>query len=158
MELNNIENLLEKYENGETSLKEEQELKNYFSQETVAAHLEMYKPMFTYFTVNQNETFTKTVPLKSKKTISYKWISVAAVAVLLLGVFFNTSILQQEDDLGTFDDPMMAYNEVVKSLELISNSINKGTEKLSYLGQIDSGMSKVTYLDEMENKTKIIFK
>ncbi|MCX7547545.1 hypothetical protein OS188_06210 [Xanthomarina sp. F1114] len=158
MELNNIENLLEKYENGETTLKEEQELKNYFSQETVATHLEIYKPMFTYFTVNQKETFTKTVPLKSKKTISYKWISVAAVAILLLGIFFNTPIFQQEDDLGTFDDPMTAYNEVVKSLELISNSLNKGTEKLGYLDQLDAGMSKVGYLDEMETKTKIIFK
>lgn len=154
---NNIEKLLEKYENGETNLKEEQELRNYFSQETVAAHLEMYKPMFAYFSLNQKETFTKIVPLESKKTLSYKWISVAAVAVLLLGFYFSMPMFQEED-LGTYDDPMMAYNEVVKSLELISNSLNKGTEKLGYLDQLDNGISKVGYLGEMENKTKIIFK
>lgn len=158
MALNNIENLLEKYENGETTLKEEQELKNYFSQETVAAHLEIYKPIFDYFSVNQEETFTRTVPLKSKSVFNYKWISVAAVAVLLFGVYFSMPMFQQEDDLGTFDDPMMAYNEVVKSLELISNSLNKGTEKISYLNHLDNGVSKVGYLEEMENTTKIIFK
>jgi hypothetical protein len=157
MEPNNIENLLEKYENGKTTLKEEQQLRSYFAQEIVPPHLEIYKPMFAYFSANQKETFTKTVPLKTRKTFDYKWISVAAVAVLLIGFYFSMPMFQEED-LGTYDDPMMAYNEVVKSLELISNSLNKGTEKMEYLNQLDAGISKVSYLGEMESKSKIIFK
>src|SRR5690606_6553708 len=146
-----------KYENGETSLKEEQQLKSYFSQETVAPHLEMYKPMFAYFSVNQKETFTKTVPLKTKRIFNYRWISVAAVAVLLLGFYFSMPLFQDVVDLRSYDDPMMYYYEVVKSFELISTSRNIGIEEISYLNQLDQGMSKVNYFREMENKSKIIF-
>ena len=142
MVLKNRENLLEKYENGETSLKEEQQLKSYFSQETVAPHLEMYKPMFTYFLVNEKEQFTKNIPLKTKKTLNEKWSAVAAVAVLLISVYFSNPFVVQ-DDLGTYDDPEVAYNEVTKALELISSNFNKGAGKINYLNGMDTGVSKV---------------
>ena len=153
MVLNNIEKLLEKYENGETSLKEEQQLKHYFSQETVAPHLEMYKPMFAYFLVNQQEQFTKDVPLKTKRTFNYKWISVAAVAVLMLGVYFNQPI-----DVGTIEDPQLAFNEVSKALEMISNNFNKGASTVGYLNEVNKGTATLGYLNEIENTTSIIFK
>mgnify|MGYP000076261084 FL=1 len=50
MELANIEKLVIKYKNGTTSLEEESILRNYFTGESVAAHLQEYVPMFTYFT------------------------------------------------------------------------------------------------------------
>ncbi|WP_027138763.1 hypothetical protein [Gaetbulibacter saemankumensis] len=157
MVLNNIENLLEKYENGETTLKEEQQLKRYFSQETVASHLEVYKPMFAYFLDNQKEQFTKDVPLKTKKVFYYKWISVAAVGVLMVGIYFKSSN-NQSDDLGTFDDPELAYHQVTQSLEMISNQFNKGTSTVGYLNEFDKGASTLEYLTELEKSTKIIFK
>lgn len=156
MVLNNIEKLLEKYENGETSLKEEQVLKNYFSSDTVAPHLETYKPMFDYFLVNQQEQFTKDVPLKTKRTFNYKWISVAAVAVLMLGIYFGKSI--NNSDLGTYEDPQLALNEVTKSLEMISKSFNKGTSTVGYLNEVNKGTSTLGYLNEIDNATRIIFK
>ena len=155
MVLNNIEKLLEKYENGESTLKEEQQLKNYFSQETVAPHLEMYKPMFAYFKVNQQEQFTKDVPLKTKSIFNYKWISVAAVAVLMIGFYFKSNT---QEDLGTYDDPQMAYNEVVKSLAMISTHFNKGTSTVNYLNEMNKGTSTIGYLNEIENTRNIIFK
>ena len=153
MVLNNIEKLLEKYENGETSLKEEHVLKTYFTSDTVAPHLEMYKPMFAYFLGNQQEQFTKDVPLKTTRKINYKWISVAAVAVLMLGFYFN-----QPTDVGTIEDPQLAFNEVSKALEMISNNFNKGTSTVGYLNEVNKGASTLGYLNEIENTTSIIFK
>ena len=69
MVLNSIEKLLEKYDIGETSIKEEQELKAYFAQDDVAVHLESYRMMFQYFkTTKQEDLYTKDVPLKTRKS------------------------------------------------------------------------------------------
>src|SRR5690606_5852581 len=155
MVLNDIEKLLEKYENGDTSLKEEQALKNYFSQETIAPHLEIYKPMFAYFLVNQQEQFTKNVPLPTRKIANYKWISVAAVVVIMLGIYLKSTL---NNDLGTIQDPELAFNEVSKSLEMISKSFNKGTSTIGYLETYEKGASTLKYLDEIEKGTSIIFK
>ena len=144
MVLTKIEQLLEKYDNGETTLQEEQQLKNYFSQETVAPHLEMYKPLFTYFLVNQQEQFTKDVPLKSESNNWYKWISVAAVGVIMLGIYFNKP---DQNIYGTYspEEKELAYNEVKQSLEMISSHFNKGA-------------SSINYLNEVENATSLVFK
>src|SRR5690606_33552343 len=133
--------------------KEEQQLKNYFSQETVAPHLEIYKPMFAYFLVNQQEQFTKDVPLSTRKVFNYKWLSVAAVAVLMLGIYLKSTV---NNDLGTIQDPELAFNEVSKSLEMISKSFNKGTSALGYLESYDKGTSTLKYLNEIEKGTSII--
>jgi len=161
MVLNNIEKLLEKYENGETSLKEEQVLKSYFTSDTVAPHLEVYKSMFTYFSVNKQAQFTKDIPLtlinkKGTRNFNYKWISVAALALLMLGFYFGTSL--QDGDLGTYENPQLAFNEFSKSMEMISTKFNKGAVTVSYLNEVNKGTSTLGYLNEIENATSIIFK
>ncbi|HRV54358.1 MAG: hypothetical protein KDD13_03500 [Mangrovimonas sp.] len=159
MVLNNIEKLLEKYENGETSIKEEQQLKSYFSQETVPPHLEMYKPMFTYFLQNEQEQFTKDVPLKSKSrfNLNYKWISVAAVAVLMIGFYFKSGPFSESETYSD-EEVQLAYTQMKSSLEMISQNFNKGTASLDYLKEVDKGASTIGYLGEMDNATSLIFK
>ena len=160
MVLNNIEKLLEKYENGETSLKEEQQLKTYFSQGTVEPHLEMYKPLFSYFLVNQQEQFTKDLPLKTKKVFTYKWIAIAAVAVLMLGYYLKAPVVYSYEEYayGTYNNPEDALNEVTKSLAMISNHFNKGVSTVNYLNEVKKGTATLGYLNEIENTTSIIFK
>ena len=49
MELTKIEELLEKYFEGNSNETEEQVLKSYFLQENVAPHLQKYKALFGFF-------------------------------------------------------------------------------------------------------------
>lgn len=112
--------------------------------------------MFMYFLVNKQEQFTKDVPLKTKTIFNYKWISVAAVAVLMLGFYFGTSL--GNSDLGTYEDPQLAFNEFSKSMEMISSKFNKGASTVGYLNEVNKGTSTLGYLNEVENTTSIIFK
>lgn len=158
MVFNNIDILIEKYENGETTLKEEQLLKDYFSQEHIAPHLEMYKPMFQYFSETKKEQFTKDVPLQSKRNKAssfYKWISVAAVAVLMFGVYIKFS----NPDTGYTDEELYALTETKKALNMLSSNFNKGTNNLQLLSSnFKKGAENIAYINTFENTTNKIFK
>jgi len=90
-----------------------------------------------------------------KRHVNYKWLAVAAVAVLMLGFYFGSSV---NDDLGTYEDPQLAFNEFSKSMEMISTKFNKGASTVGYLNEVSKGASTLGYLNEIENTTRIIFK
>ena len=169
MVLNNIEKLIEKYDNGETTLKEEQQLKYYFSQETVLPHLEVYKPMFQYFLHTHKEQFTKDVPLKAKKTYSlYQWISVAAVAVVMLGIFTQVDLFPSENQTqtqtlaGLTPQERVEYEEAKRVLSLVSSKFSQGSENLIALNMVsdnfDKGADNIAYLGEFSNTTNKFLK
>jgi hypothetical protein len=158
MESNKIEDLLDLYLKGETTLKEEAQLKTFFTRTEVPAHLKSYKPLFNYFNTSKTETFTKPLPLQPKHTQTYKWLSVAAAVVISAGVYFNWTTTQ--NDLGTFekDETQLAYNQFITSMELVSKNFNKGTSQVSYLHAIQKANEQVSYLNEFKNPIGRIIK
>ena len=163
MVLDNIEQLIEKYENAETTLQEEQQLKHYFTNETVAPHLEVYKPLFAYFLNAQNEQFTKDIPLQPKtKTTLYKWISVAAVAVLMFGMYFSGIFASQLTPGQLQDDDLIAYNQAMDALDLLSTSFKQGTDNISAISTLsesfNKGQENLAYLGEFDNQIDKVFK
>jgi len=146
MESYKIEQLLEKYLEGNTSLQEEKELKTYFSSQNVPSHLIQYQSLFGYYTISKEETTKDFIIPKKKK--NNKWFGIAAsiVLVTLLGTYFYMqNDISKQEDLGTFKSPEEAFIETHKALELVANNIN-------------SGMETVSYLDEYEKTKKTIFK
>jgi len=170
MVLNKIEKLLEKYDNGETTLKEEQQLQAYFAQDEVAPHLESYRVMFQYFKKTKQEHYTKDVPLIPKapdnyqdgtKTYRlYRWISIAAVAVLMLTVFTQFDNKKTLDDLNS--EELLAYNQTMEALNLLSSKFNQGATSLNALNlagtQFEKGAEQVNYISEFSTATNKIFK
>ena len=132
----NIEKLLEKYFEATTTAAEEKQLKEYFTQGDVAPHLEQYAPMFSYFSVAKEERFTRQVSLKTRRYI-YQWVSVAAVAVIALGVFFGRDYQEQKE-------AEMAYLETRKALTLLAENLDRGTEKMAYLNEFEETKQKIS--------------
>jgi len=135
MELVNIEKLLQKYLDAETTITEENELKNYFLSENVAPHLEEYKSLFEYFTISKKEEFTKPIQLKSEKT-NWKWLSVAASVVLLVSIYTGYENNQQRKAEKIYNDTQMALN-------MLSVNLNKGNEAIAQLQHFDYATNKV---------------
>lgn len=144
MELDNIEQLMEKYFEATTTVAEEETLRQYFAQENVATHLEQYAPMFSYFSKTKEERFTKTVPLTSNKVVSrtnfFKWASAAAV-VLLFGIYFGKSY--QEQQALEKQQAEYAYQQTKKALSLLAENFSKGTEKVAYLNEFETTKQKI---------------
>ena len=160
MVLNSIEKLLEKYDNGETTLREEQQLQEYFAQDEVAPHLESYRVMFQYFNKTKQEHFTKDVPLQPRKQYMYQWISVAAAIVLLFSVFTRFDNKRTLSDLNS--EELLAYNQTMEALNLVSSKFNKGATSLNALNlagnQFEKGVEQVHYISEFSETTNKIFK
>ncbi|MEN9487911.1 MAG: hypothetical protein RL494_176 [Bacteroidota bacterium] len=147
MAFNNIDILLEKYFQGETSIAEEKELRSYFSSQDVAPHLEQYKAVFGYFIQARKQEFAQQIPQTAKKR-NVKWLSVAASVVVLLGIatFFmiNTNEpVNHQHDLGTYESPELAFKETQKALALLSSNVNVGIESVRYIQEYEVTKSRV---------------
>lgn len=147
MELYKIEQLLDKYFEGQTSIAEEKDLKNYFSQPNVAQHLKHYQSVFGYFSKSKELQFEKTIPLPSKKRSSVVWLSVAASVVIMIGVgtfaYFNSEKPVVSGKFGTYDNPELALKETKKALDLISKNVNVGIVSVNYINEYQETKEKI---------------
>jgi hypothetical protein len=146
MESNNIEILLEKYFQGETSIAQEKELRSYFSSTNVAPHLEQYKAMFGFFAKAKQEEFKQEILPKTNKR-KVMWLSIAATITVLLGfaTFFmmNNNNVQVSNELGSYDSPEVAFVETQKALALLSSNVNVGIESVSYVHEYELTKNRV---------------
>jgi len=148
MESDKIEILLETYFQGETTIAEEKELKNYFSSQNVAQHLKQYQPLFGYFSQVKEQRLTQDISLQTKKR-NVAWLSIAASAVVLLGIgiFYvsekNTAPAVAQTELGTYDDPEEALAATQKALALLSNKVNVGIESVQYIKEYEQSKNKI---------------
>lgn len=149
---NSINQLIEKYFNGETSLSEEASLRSYFTSGNVANDLKQYEPLFQYFEAEQEsvltedfdnklfeklETGAKIVPMRSKRFV-YLRAAAAAVVFMVAGFFLfqnisnpGTSTTTAEINWEKYEPetPEEAYEETKKALQLLAMKLNKGTKK-----------------------------
>jgi hypothetical protein len=147
MESAKIALLIEKYVEGDTSIAEEMILKKYFTSSEIAPDLVQYKPLFQYLASNSSHAFTREITMLNDKRNPVKWVSIAASVLVLLGVGLYTystySSSKQSADLGSFDDPQLAFEETQKALALLSKHVNSGIESVRYVQTYEDTRDKI---------------
>ena len=144
MELANIERLLEAYFEGETSLEQENSLRDYFAGNNVVPHLAAYQSLFVGLKAAQEEVSEREVILPEVTNTSNRrwWLSVAASAVIILGVvglqFSDSNQLTSEEEYA-----LAEFNKTKETLLLLSKSFNKGTGELLAIGQFTEAKNKI---------------
>jgi hypothetical protein len=147
MALDRIENLIDKYFEGETSIAEENELKVYFSSTDVAQHLKQYQTIFGYFSQAKEQQFTQEIPLQTKKRNVVLWLSIAASVVVMLGVgtmmYFINDKEEQFVACTPEDNPELALQQTEKALALVSEHLNTGIESVSYINEYEQSKNRI---------------
>ena len=144
MELSKLESLLKKYEEGNTSLDEEKQLKDYFSSAEIPAHLRSYKMIFSYAANEKNKTYTGRIQISSKKR-QFFFIGIAATILLVIGIFAwqnNSWEELPQHNLGTIEDPHEAYQKTKEALQMVAEVFNAGREDLEYLNEFNKTKNK----------------
>lgn len=143
MELARIEALLDAYFEGQSTLEQENQLREYFTTQDVAPHLMAYKGLFVGLKAAQEEVLEKEVTLPRTITFSRRsWLSIAASIVIVLGVaglqFSNSNQLTEEEEIA-----LAEFNKSKETLLLLSKSFNKGTAELAALGEFTEAKNKI---------------
>ena len=139
--------LLEKYWEGTTSIEEELQLKRYFASANIDAAHEVYKPIFSAFALEKEvgvpfnafanlpaggvEADAKIPVLNQEHNPRWKSLAMAAsfVAVFTLGVVYQEYSMPKKD-LGTYKTPEEAYDATLGALQFMGTKINDNKSNL----------------------------
>lgn len=148
MDLQKVNQLLDAYFEGKTSVKEEKWLQNYFLNNTVPAHLEIYRDMFSYFASQKKEKLSTEMPVNNPdsyrgKPNRKKWYGIAAILVVVLGVTYfieqNVNTLSPQEQ----QEAQMAYEKTKEALNYISIHFNESTASLSHIDEFSDTTNKI---------------
>lgn len=175
MNLQRIEQLIEKYERGETSADEEQQLKAFFLEEDIPIHLRDYKALFLFYDFSKQEELPSSdfdekvlAAIDDKKIIPilnvnrrklYFISSIAAGIIILLGLYFRYGLMDSSMR-DTYNDPLLAYAETKKILMKVSVNLNSGVNEMKSIKEFNAGLSELdkvsafqTGLNQLEKVT-----
>lgn len=184
MNLHEIEKLLEKYFEGDTSLSEEQQLRHFFASGNVPERWKNLEGYFRFIAREQDQQLldsgfddkvmsaireNKLAAIVDLRRPWIYWISgVAAGILILIAVFVKFDPFS--GSIGdTYKDPQTAYVETRKILLYVSAKFNKGTSRLEPVTALETGLkelkpvavfnkglNEVNRLDQVEKVDKMI--
>lgn len=159
MDYNQLQALLDKYWSCETSLEEEQQLRDYFASGEVPESLANTAALFRFYHHERMQTTTARVTERIKEHINQanqrpasKMISLRSlrIAAGLLVVVAATWLVRQEVRRGypaevvdTYSDPKLAFEETKKALQMISRGFGKAKTEAGRMKMFHEAEQKI---------------
>jgi hypothetical protein len=167
MDNSQIQQLLAKYFEGNTTLEEEKMLRQYLSTaEDTDEERRLLKRQFeifhsvsglTFDTVALDDRILKKItsweqqvdpPVRKFRRMHLLVAASVALAIAVSGVVFFKAQSSRAKD--TFDDPRLAYAETQRALLFVSQKMNQGMEPLSNISRINTGTEQLKNLEKMD--------
>ncbi len=165
MNFKEIEELLEKFYEGNTTPAEERQLREFFTGETVPPHLSYHADLFRYYKEAGKEELTDpefesrflesideihTIPVYSRRKQFFFLTGIAAAVILLAGLvitFRNDVFLRQNKNSR---DKEIAYQQAKNALAMVSANLNSGLYQVQKLGNFQRGLNEVQKLQTFQ--------
>ena len=130
----NIDHLLNKYWDAETSLEEEQILHEYFNSAQVAENHKQFEVLFNVFETERSIKLKKTLekPTSKNNIIRLRTIGIAASILLAIGVLFLNKDTPKVSNINvvSIETPEEALAYTREALALVSGNLTKGSAQL----------------------------
>mgnify|MGYP005857200843 CR=1 FL=1 len=169
--LENIRDLLNKFYSGQTSLSEEDKLIAFFEKEEVPEDLLEEKNVFLSFRdasssieipddlddkimsnlmdIKENENRGKRISLISLSGLAAGLLIILSVYLGFLKNNSNNQLSQYE-----LEDPEIAYQEIVNTLNYVSDKWNRGAVELKTLNNINKGMNSIQPINKISSGSR----
>lgn len=146
MELNNLRKLLQKYEEGNTSLEEERDLQIYFSTKEIPEEFLVYRNIFKFKEKAKKVEYSKEIQLDTSRKRKWAYVGIAASILLIMSFLFFSEVSNKKmetQNLGTIEDPEEAYLKTKETLQMVANVFNEGRDDLEYLNEFNKTKNKI---------------
>jgi hypothetical protein len=176
MNTTEIEVLIEKFFEGNTSLPEEERLREFFKNQDIPAHLESYRELFAGF-VNakqeelkdldfeirlteklSNDLTTPVIQLRPNRNRMIFITSIAAGVLILMGLYFTFQNDLMEETYTQSGNPgtEIAYADASEALLLVSGNLNNGLKQVEKLQMVDKAMKNMQLFNKFYQVETII--
>jgi hypothetical protein len=164
MNFTEIERLIGKFYEGETTPGEERQLREFFAREEIPSHLAVHAGLFSFYDESEKETIpdpgfedkllarlgeTPVIPIYSRRKQFLYLAGMAAVFLLLVGLFFtfrNDILRNSYND----EETAAAYMKAQNALLLLSSNLNAGLDQVQRLDNFQHGLDHAAKLQNFQ--------
>jgi len=150
----NINDLLEKYFAGQTSLAEEKLLKQYFSSNEISSEHLIYKPLFDVFEIESKEMLPaakiKAEPISTVKSkhIWFRTLSMAGVAASIIVAFWFFGNNAMADDYAVINgkrinDAEYAQQFAARKLSRVNRMLTTTMQPIQQFNKVNQCMEPI---------------